>query len=189
MTNRLRYLPILAAGSLLASGLASCNDDSLDDATKEWQELNRKYVSDQSELSQDGKKVYSRISPDWAPTAFVLMKWHNDRSATAANLQPLDNSTCYVKYEFEDINGNKIQDSYDAQTYGDSIYRCRPCDNIVGFWTALRNMHVGDSVTVIIPAEAGYGGTSMSDIKAYSTLIYHIKLKSVPAFETPLEKK
>ena len=188
MTHRLRYLLMSGVAVMMLAGAASCDSDGPDSATQEWINLNQKYVEEQAALKVDGIPVYTRVSPDWAPSAFVLMKWHNDRSATANNLQPLDNSTCYVKYEFEDVEGNKIQDSYDSQTYGDSIYRCRPCDNIVGFWTALRQMHVGDSVTVVIPAEAGYGSNDMGSIKAYSTLIYHVKLKAVPAFETPLEK-
>ena len=185
MNHTLRYL--IPSVGLLLMGASACNSDSPDDETKEWMELNRKYVEEKAALMENGAPVYTRVSPDWAPSAFVLMKWHNDRAATAFNLQPLDNSTCYVKYEFEDVEGKKIQDSYDSQSYGDSIYRCRPCDNIVGFWTALRQMHVGDSVTVIIPSDAGYGSNATSSVKAYSTLIYHLKLKAVPALETPLE--
>ncbi len=180
-------LRLLPASLLLLMGAAACNSDLPEDDSVEWNKRNQDFVETEAARTENGKPYYTRVSPDWAPSAFVLMHWHNDRSLTASNLQPLDNSTCYVKYELENIDGEKLQDSYSMNTYGDSIYRCRPCENIVGFWTALRNMHAGDSVTVIIPASAGYGNASSGKVKPYSTLVYHLKLKSVPAFEIPRE--
>ena len=181
----MRILPVGIAIALTGLASTSCNSDLPDDDTAEWNTRNVAFLEEQEALTENGERAYTKISPDWAPSAFVLMRWHNDRSLTASNLQPLDNSTCYVKYELEDIEGTVLQNSYDMQTYGDSIYRCRPSDNIVCFWVALRNMHVGDSVTVIIPAAAGYGASSSGKVRAYSTLVYHLMLKGVPAFETP----
>lgn len=183
----LRYLlPVLAAAALATA--AGCTEDAPDD-TSEWRQKNKEYVEAKGAETVGGVPVYTRISPSWAPQAYVLMKWHNDRSLTANNLQPLDNSTCDVKYEFEDVEGTVLQTSYNMQTYGDSIYRTQPCNTVIGFWTALRNMHVGDSVTVIMPAEAAYGATAYGIVKSYSTLIYHIKLKGIPAFEIPTPSK
>lgn len=185
MRINLKSLPIFAASLLLAGVAAGCNSDLPEDDSVEWNKRNLAFLETQEARTEDGKPYYTKISPDWAPSAYVLMRWHNDRSLTASNLQPLDNSTCYVKYALEDIDGNLLQDSYDMHSYGDSIYRCRPADNIVGFWVALRNMHVGDSVTVLIPANAGYGSSASGKVKAYSTLVYHLKLQGVPAFEIP----
>lgn len=179
----------MAGGVMLAACAVSCNGDLPENDAAEWNTRNLAFVEQQEALTEDGRPVYTRIAPDWAPKAYVLMKWHNDRSLTASNLQPLDNSTCYVKYALENIDGETLQTSYDMHTYGDSIYRCRPCDNIVGFWVALRQMHVGDSVTVVIPAVSGYGSASTGSVRAYSTLVYHLKLKGVPAFEVPREKQ
>ncbi|MBD5227826.1 MAG: FKBP-type peptidyl-prolyl cis-trans isomerase [Bacteroidales bacterium] len=186
MTNRLfRTLPGVAAMSLLlAPVLTSClGDDSLD--YTEWKKRNDQFVTDAKNATIDGEPEYQVISPVFAPGSSILMKWHNDRSKTANNLKPLDNSTVDCIYICRDIDGNYIDSSYASTTYGDSIYRSRPTKNIVGFWTALTNMHVGDSVTVIIPSDAGYGSSQYNSIKPYTTIVYGIKLKGIPAYELP----
>lgn len=178
----------IALGAALLTGsvaLTGCLGEKEEDYSG-WKEENNAYVASlENEVNEDGSKKYEKHVPVWEPGVFVLMQWHNDRSKTLLNLSPLDNSTVNVKYDLELIDGTKIDDSYSMTTYGDSIYRTRPCNNIVGFWAALRQMHVGDSVTCIIPSNAGYGSTAYGSIKPYSTLVYHMKLKSIQAFEVP----
>lgn len=181
----LRNLFVLPALALIAaSSLSSClgdDDDSVD--YTEWISLNENYLSDkEAETDDEGNKLYEKIVPSWCPGTYVLATWHNDRSKTEANLVPMDNSTVDVIYECSYIDGTMIDKSYSNTTYGDSIYRCKPSDNIVGFWAMLTNMHVGDSVTCVIPTNAGYGTTG--SVLPYSTLIYHMKLKAIHAYET-----
>lgn len=175
---------ILFAMPLLALVLTGCFDSADDNIDySEWKRQNDEYVSRMEALTENGKKVYTKITPSWAPGNFVLVKWHNDRSLTEKNLSPLSNSLVNIKYEMEDINGNSLGDSYSSTTYGDSIYQSRPNQNIVGMWAAMTSMHVGDSVTMVIPAMSAYGNTSRGDIQPFSTLIYHVKMKSIPAYE------
>lgn len=176
MKKFLYLIPVLA----LLMGSCLSNDDPVSYA--EWKKQNEDFVQRMENLTEDGQKVYTKIVPDWSPRDFVLLKWHNDRSLTEKNLQPLSNSTVDIKYEMEDIEGNSLGNSY-SSVAGDSIYQSRPNENIAGMWIALINMHVGDSVTMIIPAESAYGSASISPIKPYSTLIYHVKMKGVPKFE------
>ena len=96
----------------------------------------------------------------------------------------MDNSTVDVIYECKYVNGTVLDTSYRNTTYGDSIYRCKPSDNIVGFWAMLTNMHVGDSVTCVIPMNAAYGVSSTS-VMPYSTLVYNMKLKAIHSYELP----
>ena len=124
-----------------------------------------------------------KVVPEWAPNDFVLIKWHNDRSLTEKNLKPLSNSTVNIKYEMEDINGKYLGDSYSMTQYGDSIYQSMPNENIIGMWVAMTSLHVGDSVTLVIPAGSAYGSASRSPIEPFSTLIYHMKMKGVPKYE------
>ncbi|MDE5846117.1 MAG: FKBP-type peptidyl-prolyl cis-trans isomerase [Muribaculaceae bacterium] len=112
----------------------------------------------------------------------ILAQWHNDRSLTAGNLVPMDNSTVDIIYEGKYYNGVTFDSSFSQTTYGDSIYRCKPTDMISGFWAMLTNMHVGDSVTCVIPSSAGYGASS-SSLMPYSTLVFNIKLKSIYKYE------
>lgn len=50
---------------------------------------------------------------------------------------------------------------------------------IEGFSTALQYMRVGDKWEVWIPWQLGYGASSYSSIKGYSTLVFEIELVSI----------
>ncbi|MDE5870870.1 MAG: FKBP-type peptidyl-prolyl cis-trans isomerase [Muribaculaceae bacterium] len=167
----------------MAAVLSSClgnDDDSFDyDA---WINLNETYYTRMADtIGADGKKVFEKISPVWVPGVTILAQWHNDRSVTADRLVPMDNSTCDVVYECYYVNGTMLDASY--KHYSDSIFKCKPNTNIVGFWAMLTNMHVGDSVTCVIPTNAAYGALSSSGVIPYSTLIYNMKLKAISAYE------
>lgn len=180
--NFQKYILYSAATLLIASCMTSClgnDDDSLDYTA--WKNENESYYARmQDTIGADGKKVFEKVTPVWAPGVTILAKWHNDRSLTSANLMPMDNSTVKVIYEGCYIDGVRL----DASWYhnADSLYSCKPSDNIVGFWTMLTNMHVGDSVTCVIPMNAAYGASGTS-VKPYSTLIYHMKLQAISAYE------
>ena len=168
---------------LMGAGLSSClSDDDKDSFDYDaWINKNETYLAEKAaEIDADGKKVYERIEPVWAPGVYVLARWHNDRTLTAGSLVPMDNSTVDVVYECTYVDGTVLDTSANRT---DSTYTCKPSDNIVGFWTMLTNMHVGDSVTCVIPMNAAYGAAS-SRVIPYSTLVYHMKLKSIKAYET-----
>lgn len=176
---------LLSASALaLASALTSClgNDDNSVDY-KDWINQNETYLAEKEAATDaDGNKLFTKLSPEWCPGVYVLAQWHNDTTLTASNLVPMDNSTVDVIYECSYVNDTLLDSSYNNTANGDSIYRCKPSDNIVGFWAMLTNMHVGDSVTCIIPMNAAYGASN-SSVVPYSTLIYHMKLKAIYSYE------
>lgn len=172
---------LLFAVPLLA--LTSCLPDDPTTDWNPWYNQNEAYVRHIADSTVDGRKVFTRITPAWAPQGYVYMQWHNDTMLTRKNPRPLDNSTTVMKYELYDINGSLIQTSYKAN--GDSTYTSKPNSNIIGYWIAATSMHVGDSVTVVMPPNAGYGATQTGSIKPYSTLIYNLKLVSIPNYEIP----
>lgn len=184
--NIRKYILYAASALLAAPWLTSClgdNDNSYN--YTDWINRNETYLTRmQDTVGTDGKKVFEKVTPVWAPGVYVLAQWHNDRTLTSGNLVPMDNSTVDVIYEVRYVNGVLLDSSYKNYNYGDSVYRCKPSDNIVGFWTMLTNMHVGDSVTCIIPSNAAYGASSTTVIP-YSALIYHMKLKSIYKYELP----
>ena len=49
---------------------------------------------------------------------------------------------------------------------------------------AMMNMHVGDSCSVIVPYQQGYGSVTMGKVKPFSTLVFDIKLVSIYGYET-----
>ncbi len=180
--NLQKYILHAAAALLIAPCVTSClgNDDDSYDYTA-WKNDNEAYFTRMEDtVGSDGKKVFEKITPVWAPGVSILAQWHNDRSLTASNLVPMDNSTVKVVYDCYYVDGNILDASW--RTNADSLYTCKPSDNIVGFWTMLTNMHVGDSVTCVIPTNAAYGASG-SGTRPYSTLIYHMKLKAISAYE------
>ena len=174
MKKILYFIPLFA---FLATSCMSSEDTP---TYSDWKKQNEEYVQKMEDLTENGEKVYTKFAPEWAPGDFVLIKWHNDRSLTEKNLKPLSNSTVNIKYEMEDIDGNYLGDSYSVT---DSVYQSMPNQNIIGMWIALTNMHVGDSVTMVIPASSGYGASSAGSILPYSALIYHVKMKDVPKYD------
>lgn len=175
----MRKLLITAIGATLISGaLTSCLDDDKPEDYTQWRNANDAYLAELEKSTE-----YTRVSPDWAPGTYILMKWHNDRSATEKNLQPLYNSTCNTKYRLRLIDESVADSSYSNTANGDSIYQSTPSTNVVGFAVALMSMHVGDSCTVVIPYNAGYGNLPHSNIKPFSNLIFDLKLVSIPAYE------
>ena len=179
--NVMRYFIPSAVAVVAAAGLSSClggDDDSFD--YNNWKNQNETFfIRMQDTVGADNKKVFEKIEPVWAPGVSILAQWHNDRSITASNLVPMDNSTCEVVYQVAYINGTVFDSSYSEI---DSVRSFKPTETIVGFWTMLTNMHVGDSVTCVMPMNAAYGASSTSVIP-YSTLIYNMKLKAITAYE------
>ncbi|MDE6028021.1 MAG: FKBP-type peptidyl-prolyl cis-trans isomerase [Muribaculaceae bacterium] len=172
-------LPLLLMGLVMTGCLG-------DDVPKEyvgWKEQNDAYLVALENEVAAGRSEYTRFSAEWAPQNSVFIKWHNDRSPTSSNLSPLSTSTVDIIYDMENIDGTKLGNSFSSTTYGDSIYRSQPNQNIAGMWIAMLNMHVGDSVTMIIPYLSGYGARQMSAIQPYTNLIYHVKMKGVPQYE------
>jgi FKBP-type peptidyl-prolyl cis-trans isomerase FklB len=113
------------------------------------------------------------------------MHWFNDRSKTAGNLQPYYTSTVDVKYIGRLYNDEAFDSSYLlTETYGDSIYRTKVTAVISGWTIALQEMHVGDSVEVIIPYQSAYGlSGSGTAVLPFSNLKFNIKLVDIPYWE------
>ena len=167
---------------MLTVALAGCFEDKepVSKEYAEWNERNVAYIEAAKDSMVNGKKFFTELTPDWAPNAYALVHWHNDTLLTRNNLQPMDNSTVQITYELFDIDGNRISDSFSA---ADSLYTSKPSSNIIGVWYPLTRMHVGDSVTIVMPQQSGYGARKYGGIIPYSTLIYNIKLKAVAAYE------
>lgn len=176
-----KYLTFLSAAVAVVSLFPACMKETTEDYT-EWREANEDFMAKKETEMTDGKAVFTKIVPSWENGSFILMQWHNDRSLTEQNLTPLYNSTVKLIYDGELMDGTSFGSSADAAS--DAIYEAKPSENITGFATAVMNMHVGDTVTTIIPWQLGYGIIGSGDkIKPYSTLVFHIRLKEIVDFE------
>ncbi len=147
----------------------------------EWRDANESWIAEQAAATNpDGTPMYSRIIPAWNTDAYVLMRWYNDRSKTEGNLQPIYTSTVDVKYYGQRFDKVPFDSSYLSISPADSLYRTKVKDVIPGWTIALEQMHVGDSVEVIIPWQQAYGSSSQGKlILPYSALRFQIKLADV----------
>lgn len=181
------FIGVLA---LMGVSLASClGDGDTPDNGKKWKERNDQWLMErEAELDSEGKPVYTKIGCDWDVSGYVLVKWHNDRSLTTKNLSPLYTSTIDVKYQLTNIDSVMIDNSYSRTTPADSIYRTKLSSCVAGWAIGLTQMHVGDSVTMIVPYTQGYGDVDRSNsLPAYSNLIFNIKLTGVPFYQIEKE--
>lgn len=171
----------------LVPALTSCSPDNDDDdkdknIDKAWVSANEAYITQAAALTEsDGSPFYESVTAPWNSGATVLMHWFNERALTEGNLRPLLTSTVSVKYHGELINGVRFDDSYSNT---DSLFTTELTSVVEGWTVALTQMHVGDSVRVVIPEGAGYGSTQHGSIPSYSTLVFNIKLVEIPHYET-----
>jgi FKBP-type peptidyl-prolyl cis-trans isomerase FklB len=171
--KRFFYTVIMAVVAITM--LDSCLGNNVYDEYKEWREKNDEWLQQQKASGQ-----YKLVTASWDPSAQVLMRWHNDTMLTRNNLKPLITSTIDVKYKLALYDGTPVDSSYYMTTPADSIYRSMINENVEGWMIALTHMHVGDSCTVIIPYQQGYGSTNRSDVLVpYSNLIFNVKLVDI----------
>ena len=167
------YTVILAV--VAVTMLDSCLGDNVYDEYKDWREKNDEWFQRQASSGQ-----YTQITASWDPSAKVLIRWHNDTMQTKDNLKPLISSTADVKYRLHLYDDTAVDSSYNLTSPADSIYRSMVNQNVEGWMIALTHMHVGDSCTVIVPYQQGYGSSMRSEVlKPYSCLIFDMKLVDI----------
>ena len=166
------YTVIMAVLAIMM--LDSCLGSTVEDQYKDWRETNDAWYQQQAISGQ-----YTKFIASWDPSATTLIRWHNDRELTKDNLVPLVSSTVDVKYRLRLYDGTAIDSSYTSSS-SDSIYRSIVSQNVEGWMIALTHMHVGDSCTVIIPYQQGYGSSKMNDrLVPYSNLVFDMKLVDI----------
>ncbi|MDE5970631.1 MAG: FKBP-type peptidyl-prolyl cis-trans isomerase [Muribaculaceae bacterium] len=165
----------------LAFSFISCDKDDDNDNYKEWRDINVDYINNEASRFVDGKDYYKRVVPAWNSALYVLIHYFNNTDETAGNLVPLETSTVAVKYKGMLYDGTPFDSSY---VNTDSLFVTKVTGVISGWQIALQEMHVGDSVDVIIPYQAAYGVSGSGSILPYSTLKFGIKLVDIPNYET-----
>jgi len=174
---------VIALGSVLSSCFKD-DDEKIENDYADWREANIAWFNEQDARTEDGNKYYTKVTAPWDPNAQVLIHWYNDTSKTKNNLKPKFSSMVDVKYYLRLYDGTPIDSSYLSTSPADSIFRCRLSSGVIEGWAiAVPKMHIGDSCSVIIPYNVGYGTTASGDIKPFSTLQFDIKLVGIPKYE------
>lgn len=191
--KRLRILPALICLSVLLVCLTTtgCNSDDDDSNTSkvwdkysEWRDKNNTFFAAQRDsIGDDGKLFYTSLIPSWNPKAEVLIHYFGDRNENAGNLSPMLTSTCDVIYSVKLLNGTQVDSSYDKTEYGRGIARFNLQKSTQGFAIALMDMHVGDSVQVLIPYTLAYGASTQQKFLPFSNLVMNIRLVDIPFYE------
>jgi len=167
------YMAIMAV--VAVTMLDSCLGKNVYDEYKDWREVN-----DEAFQREMVSGEYTRVIASWDPSAQVLIKWHNDTMLTRDNLKPLITSTVDVRYKLTLCDGTPVDSSYNLTSPAAGVYRSRVNANVEGWMIALTHMHVGDSCTVIIPYQQGYGSTKKSEVLLpYSNLTFDMKLVDI----------
>lgn len=182
----MKKLLYMLGASALAASLWSCADD--DDYVDYWteyasyREANEQWLAEQEQLvDEDGSPYYERVVPAWNQGSYILVHWFNDRSETAGNLQPYLTSTVTTKYNGYLYDGTLFDTSETNSV--DSTYTTAVSAVIDGWQIALQNMHVGDTVQILVPYASAYGAQSSGKIKPYSALRFNMSLKDVADWE------
>ena len=185
----MKKLLLLIAIACGAAAFSACNSDS-DNITLsdyyQWRAQNEQWVRDQqARTNPDGTPYFQTIFPAWNPGIFVLMHWFNDRAETAGNLTPLYTSTVDVRYNGYNMNGERFDSSATTNAYGKLGVARFPINGLIQGWAvALENMHVGDTVEIIVPYAAAYGTSYMNDlIVPYSALRFNMRLEDIFSYE------
>ena len=140
------------------------------------------YMTDST--NEDGTPYFHKVISEYDKNAYVLMHYFNDRNETANNLRPLATSVVDVKYYLRLHNGTAADSSYLSTTPADSVVRFDLGGSLIdGYRVALMDMHVGDSVDVIVPFQSGYGVMGKGTVLPYSNLKFSIKLVDIYEYE------
>ena len=88
---------------------------------------------------------------------------------------PTDSTKVKIHYEGKTIDGNVFDSSYQRGEPADMI----PTQLVPGFAEALKNMPVGSTWEIYIPADQAYGEREAGSIKPFSTLIFKVELLEI----------
>lgn len=180
-----KLLYIICLSVLFGFTFAACGDDD-DEQTwekyKVWHDNNQTWYNAQiGEVDETtGDLFYEQVIPIWAKGQCIYMHWFNDRSETALNYVPDLTSTISAYYEGYLYDGTLFDSS---KNLTDETFTTQLSKVISGWKIALQNMHVGDTVQMIIPYQLAYGESGSGSIPPYSVLRFNMRLVDVPDYE------
>ncbi|MBD5224649.1 MAG: FKBP-type peptidyl-prolyl cis-trans isomerase [Bacteroidales bacterium] len=180
--KKLIFAPVAALA--LAVGSSACTETTGADTWenyREWRESNNSWVLEQEGLlDENGDLFYTKIVPDWDKGSYVLMHWFNDRNETAGNLTPFVTSWISASYDLY-LSTDVLVDT--SEGLDDDVFTSQLSSLIKGWRIAMLEMHVGDTVQVVVPYLSGYGSVASGNVPPYSALRFNMRLKDIPGYE------
>lgn len=187
-------MAITLAVILSALSFTSCSEeDNTVDEYANWQSRNETYFSQIYSKAQDAialgdtnwKIIRSFAKPNSTSTdinEFIVVHVLNNGTGTES---PLYTDSVAIHYRGNLIPTTSFPSGYvfDTSWSGDYVLEAMTATKgvtgsyIIGFSTAIQQMHAGDRWMVYIPSELGYGSRSQSSIPAYSMLSFDLTLQ------------
>lgn len=155
---------------------ASCQDTP--SVTDQWRAQN-----EQAFATYEKNKEYTKVTIDgFGP--HVMMKWLKRGEGKE---YPIETSRVKIHYEVSLLTGSNVIDgnyNQEAPTFF-SINRGGKAFVITGLRIALQNMVIGDEAEIAIPWYLAYGERELMGIRAYSALLYKVRLDDIVPEEEP----
>ena len=185
---------LFALMAVFTTGLVSCSESSDEvEEFPDWQNTNEKYFdSKYSEV----KALVDAGNTEWK----ILRSWSLEDNVATHSYDhvlvdvlekgngsgcPLYTDSVEVHYSGRLLPSTSYPEGYEFDKswtgeFNDSTAlprRFAVSGVVVGFSTALQNMHIGDKWRIYIPHQLGYGSLTNPGA-AYSTLIFEVELKA-----------
>ena len=183
-----KYILYLFAMTIGLVGLSSCSEEaSEEEEYANWKERNEQFLAS---LVNDSLKQHNwqRIklfsldpTTEGAASDYIYVKKISYGNGTET---PIYTDSVRVVYQGRIIPSKSYPKGFvfDGTVFGDysvkTAYTTRQLvsNTILGYATALQNMHKGDYWRVYIPSELGYGTSGYSTIPGYSVLVFDLTL-------------
>lgn len=175
--------------------VTSCSETSgEEDEYADWQQRNEAYFNsvyakakqavDSGDKSWKLVRAYTKNPSSAKPTDFIVVEVLNTSSDT---VRILYSDSVDYHYQGRMMPTQKHTDGYlfDKTWTGTynlntmTPYTGQVSGFVVGFTTALMNMHRGDRWKVYIPSGLAYGSADRSSIPAYSTLVFDLTVSDI----------
>ena len=183
-----KYILYLFAMTIGLVGLSSCSEEaSEEEEYANWKERNEQFLASlvNDSLKQQNWQRIKLFSLDstteGAASDYIYVKKITNGEGTET---PIFTDSVRVVYQGRLLPSKSYPKGFvfDGTVYGEyspvTAYTKRQAvsNTILGFATALQNMHKGDYWRVYIPSELGYGTSDYSTIPGYSVLVFDLTL-------------
>ena len=183
-----KYILYLFAMTIGLVGLSSCSEEaSEEEEYANWKERNEQFLASlvNDSLKQQNWQRIKLFSLDptteGAASDYIYVKKITNGEGTET---PIFTDSVRVVYQGRLLPSKSYPKGYvfDGTVYGEyspvTTYTKRQAvsNTILGYATALQNMHKGDYWRVYIPSELGYGTSDYSTIPGYSVLVFDMTL-------------
>ena len=183
-----KYILYLFAMTIGLVGLSSCSEEaSEEEEYANWKERNEQFLASlvNDSLKQQNWQRIKLFSLDptteGAASDYIYVKKISYGNGTET---PIYTDSVRVVYQGRIIPSKSYPKGFvfDGTVFGEysvkTAYTTRQLvsNTILGYATALQNMHKGDYWRVYIPSELGYGTSGYSTIPGYSVLVFDLTL-------------